>query len=103
MNNENGIKWGPFRLRVPFIHIKLLTGEFLQGLVIAGATALAGAPVVMALGLSFEQAVACSFIASTLITAGPIIFGEPLAPGWVTPALPLVISFFISKGFFDSQ
>ena len=101
MNNENGIKWGPFRLRVPFIHIKLLTGEFLQGLVIAGATALAGAPVVMALGLSFEQAVACSFIASTLITAGPIIFGEPLAPGWVTPALPLVISFFISKGFFD--
>ena len=101
MNNQNGIKWGPFRLRVPFIHIKLLTGEFLQGLVIAGATALAGAPVVMALGLSFEQAVACSFIASTLITAGPIIFGEPLAPGWVTPALPLVISFFMSKGFFD--
>ena len=47
MNNQNGIKWGPFRLRVPFIHIKLLTGEFLQGLVIAGATALAGAPVVM--------------------------------------------------------
>ena len=99
MNNEvtkqNGIKWGPFTLRIPFIHMKFLTGEFLQGLIIAGATALAGAPVVMALGLSFEQAVACCFIASILITSGPIIFGEPLAPGWVTPALPLVIAFFI--------
>ena len=90
---ENGIKWGPFRLRIPFVHMKFLTGEFLQGLIIAGATALAGAPVVMALGLSFEQAVACALIASILITSGPIIFGEPLAPGWVTPALPLVIAF----------
>ena len=61
MNNEvtkkNAIKWGPYTLRIPFIHMKFLTGEFLQGLIIAGATALAGAPVVMALGLSFEQAV----------------------------------------------
>ena len=105
MNNEiikeTGIKWGPFRLRIPFLHMRFLTSEVLQGLVISGATALAGAPVVMALGLSFEQAVACSLIASFLITSGPIIFGEPLAPGWVTPALPLVIAFFISKGFFD--
>ena len=96
-----GIKWGPFTLKIPFIHIKFLTAEFLQGLVISGATAFAGAPVVMALGLSFEEAVACCFIASTLITAGPIIFGEPFAAGWVTPALPLVIAFFMSKGFFD--
>jgi len=107
MNNEitkeTGIKWGPFRLRIPFIHMKFLTGEFLQGLIIAGATALAGAPIAMALGLSFEQAVACALIASILITSGPIIFGEPLAPGWVTPALPLVIAFFISKGFFDGN
>ena len=103
MNKENAIKWGPFRLRIPFIHMKFLTGEFLQGLIIAGATALAGAPIVMALGLSFEQAVACALIASVLITSGPIIFGEPLAPGWVTPALPLVIAFFISKGFFDGN
>tara|TARA_Y200000002_G_scaffold269352_1_gene224053 strand:+ start:2635 stop:4008 length:1374 start_codon:yes stop_codon:yes gene_type:complete len=99
----NGIKWGPFILRIPFIHMKFLTGEFLQGLIISGATALAGAPVVMALGLSFEQAVACCFIASILITSSPIIFGEPLAPGWVTPALPLVMAFFISKGYFDGE
>ena len=23
----NGIKWGPFRLRVPFVHIKFRTAE----------------------------------------------------------------------------
>ena len=97
----NGIKWGPFVLRIPFIHMKFLTGEFLQGLVISGATALAAAPIAMAFGLSFEEAIACCFIASILITSGPIIFGEPLAPGWVTPALPLVLAFFMSKGLFD--
>jgi hypothetical protein len=43
--NKNGIKWGPFTLRIPFIHTKLLTAEFLQGLVISGATALAAAPI----------------------------------------------------------
>ena len=85
---QKGINWGPFTLRIPFIHLTLLPSEFLQGLVISGATAFAGAPIVMALGLDFPEAVACCFIASFLITAGPIIFGEPLAPGWVTPALP---------------
>ena len=76
MNNNkiNGIKWGPFVLRIPFIHMKFLTGEFLQGLVISGATALAAAPIAMAFGLSFEEAIACCFIASILITSGPIIF-----------------------------
>ena len=47
MNNEiikeTGIKWGPFRLRIPFLHMKFLTSEVLQGLVISGATALARA------------------------------------------------------------
>ena len=65
--NNNGIKWGPFRLRIPFIHIKLLPSEFIQGLIISGATALAGAPIVEALGLEFMQAVAVCFIASFLI------------------------------------
>ena len=56
MNNSisNGIKWGPFTLRIPFIHIKFRSGEFLQGLVISGATAFAAAPLGMQLGLTFE-------------------------------------------------
>ena len=82
--NSNGIKWGPFTLRIPFIHMKLLPGEFLQGLVISGATALAAAPVGMALGLTLNEAIAACFISSVLITSSPIIFGEPLAAGWIT-------------------
>ena len=78
MNNEvvkqNGIKWGPFTLRIPFIHMKFLTGEFLQGLIIAGATALAGAPVAMAFVLNFEEALAVCFIASVLITSGRLVY-----------------------------
>ena len=50
-----GIKWGPFTLKIPFIHIKFLTAEFLQGMVISGATAFAGAPVVMALACPLRK------------------------------------------------
>ena len=99
-SKSQGIKWGPFTLRIPFIHIKFRAGEFFQGMVISGATAFAAVPVAMGLGLSFEDGIALSFIAGTLIASGPILFGEPMAPGWITPALPIVIAAFAAKGQF---
>ena len=99
--NNQGIKWGAFTLRIPFIHIKFSAGEFFQGMVISGATAFAAVPVAMGLGLTFEEGVALSFIAGTLIASGPIFFGEPMAPGWITPALPIVIAAFATKGQFN--
>jgi len=30
-----------------------------------------------------------------LLSSAPIVFGEPFAPGWVTPALPLVLAYLI--------
>ena len=98
---NKGISWGPFTLRIPFIHIKFRAGEFFQGMVISGATAFAAVPVAMGLGLSFEEGVALSFVAGTLIASGPIFFGEPMAPGWITPALPIVIAAFATKGQFN--
>ena len=98
---NKGISWGPFTLRIPFIHIKFRAGEFFQGMVISGATAFAAVPVAMGLGLSFEEGVALSFVAGTLIASGPIFFGEPMAPGWITPALPTVIAAFATKGQFN--
>ena len=98
---NKGLKWGPFTLRIPFIHIKFRAAEFFQGLVIAGATAFAAVPIAMGLGLTFEEGVALSFISGTLIGAGPIFFGEPMAPGWVTPAIPIVIAAFAAKGQFN--
>ena len=55
-------------------------------MIISGATAFAGIPIAMGMGLSFEEGVALSFISGTLIAAGPIVFGVPFAPGWITPA-----------------
>jgi len=70
-------------------------------MVISGATAFAAVPVAMGLGLSFEEGVALSFVAGSLIASGPIFFGEPMAPGWITPALPIVIAAFATKGQFN--
>ena len=46
-------------------------------------------------GLGFEEAVAVSMIHSAIIASAIIIFGEPYAPGWITPALPLVLAYVL--------
>ena len=33
-----------------------------------------------------------------LMSASPILFGEPFAPGWVTPVLPLVLATLVPGG-----
>ena len=53
------------------------------------------------MGLTFEEGVAVSLVAGTLIAAGPILFGVPFAPGWVTPAYPIVIGVFATMGYYS--
>ncbi len=91
---STGWQWGPFTFRLPFYHTRLLWTEFAQGIVLTSATGLALVPLMMEfMGLSFEQAITMSFMHGFLIGIASIAFGEPYAPGWVTPALPLVITF----------
>lgn len=93
-----GWRWGPFTFRVPFLHTRLLWPEFLQGFFVSAATGLALVPLMVGFfGLSFEEAVTCSFVHMLLITSAVIVFGEPYAPGWVTPALPLVLAFVLGS------
>jgi hypothetical protein len=93
-----GWRWGPFTFRLPFYHTRFYWQEFLQGLFIAAATSLALVPLMtMFFGLTFEEAVALSMIHSVLIASALIVFGEPYAPGWVTPALPLVLAFVLGN------
>jgi|TARA_Y100001949_G_scaffold169869_1_gene170349 hypothetical protein len=104
MNNKphnKGLRWGPFVARIPFIHIRFRAAEFFQGIAISGATAFAGVPIVMGMGLTFEEGVAVSLIAGTLIAAGPILFGIPFAPGWITPAYPIVLTIFATMGYYS--
>ena len=98
---NKGLRWGPFVARIPFIHIRFRAAEFFQGIAISGATAFAGVPIVMGMGLTFEEGVAVSLIAGTLIAAGPILFGVPFAPGWITPAYPIVLIFFATMGYYS--
>ena len=95
--SRGGLRWGPFTLRIPFVHARWYWSEGLQGTMVAAATGLALVPVMMGyFGLTFEQAVAASFIHSILISSAVFVFGEPYAPGWITPALPLVLTFVIA-------
>ncbi len=91
-----GWHWGPFTFRLPFYHTRLCWPEFLQGLFVSAATGLALIPVMTAyFGFSFEEAVALSLIHAFLIASAVIVFGEPYAGGWITPALPLILAFVI--------
>ncbi|MCI5061662.1 MAG: hypothetical protein MRY71_01795, partial [Algiphilus sp.] len=93
---RKGWRWGLFRFRVPFLHTRLCWPEFLQGTALASATGLALVPMMTThFGLSFEEAVTMSLISGFLLGTAPILFGEPYAPGWVTPALPLVLTFVL--------
>lgn len=93
-----GLRWGVFTLRIPFYHTRVEWPELAQGIFVAGATGLALVPLLIgSFGLTFDEAVACVFIQSVLIASAPIIFGEPFAAGWITPALPLVIAFVLAR------
>jgi len=93
-----GWRWGPFTFRLPFYHTRLYWPEALQGLFVAAATGLSLVPLMtMFFGLTFEEAVALSMLHSILIGSALIFFGEPYAPGWITPALPLVLAFVLGS------
>ncbi|MCB1663573.1 MAG: hypothetical protein H6995_08900 [Pseudomonadales bacterium] len=89
-----GIKWGPFTFRIPVLHTRLEWPELTQGVAITLSTSMALTPLLMiGFGLSFDEAVTVSLIHYLLVSASPIIFGEPYAGGWITPALPLALAY----------
>ncbi len=92
-----GIPWGPFTLRIPFVHFRLEWPEFIQGVIVAGATGLALVPIMHDYFLlSFEVALAVVVIQSLLISLAPLVFGDPYCHGWVTPSIPLVIGMILT-------
>jgi len=101
---QPGIKWGPFTLRVPFIHMRFSLPDMLQGMAVAGATGLALVPYFVALlGLSFEEAVTMAVIHSVLISFSWFLFGDPYAPGWLTPAIPFVVALITAPAYIGNH
>ena len=94
---SGGWRWGQFSLRLPLLHLKVVPSQMLQGLVVASGTSLIMAPVMTGyFGLSFEEALALIMLANTVLCASFLLFGEPFAPGMLTPAFPLVLTFIVS-------
>ncbi|MCH2368408.1 MAG: hypothetical protein MK554_14500 [Planctomycetes bacterium] len=88
-----GIRWGPFTARIPFVHTRAEWPELVQNLVVAGATGLAVVPIFMsAFGMSFDIAVSLCIVQAVILCSAFFLFGDPFCPGWITPALPLVLA-----------
>ena len=97
---QPGVNWGPFTMRIPLIHLRFSLADMLQGLAVAGATGLALVPYFMALlGLGFEEAVVMAMFHSLLISFSWMFFGDPYAPGWLTPAIPFVVAFITAPAY----
>lgn len=101
---QPGISWSWFTLRIPFVHVRLETPELIQGLLVAGATGLAIVPLYIEyFGMSFETAVAMCALQVPVVCSAFLIFGDPYGPGWLTPALPLVLREILSQHDADAR
>ncbi|WP_222928123.1 hypothetical protein [Luteimonas viscosa] len=95
---NGGWRWGPFTFRLPFLHTRPCWPELLQGTLVATATGLALVPILTGyFGMSFEEGIATSLLISTFLVIALWVFGDPYAPGWTTPALPLVLAFVLAR------
>jgi len=81
---------GPFKIRLPFVHLKFEKVDFFQGLLLC-AVCLGAIPMLQEyLGMPFEVAMTVVVLNGILYFAH-ILLGDPVIPGWITPAIPLLI------------
>lgn len=92
---QPGIRWGKFTTRIPGIHVDFSLPEIIQGGLLTAATGGVVAALTMKFfQVPFEVAWAVVLIQLFWLWVVPtVICGEPYAPGWITPALPLVMAF----------
>ncbi|TLS36525.1 hypothetical protein FCL54_15035 [Pseudalkalibacillus caeni] len=86
------IPLGPFKLRLPFIHYKFEWPDYVQGLLMC-AVDLAAIPLMIELlGMPFEVALAVVMLNGLLYLTHHLL-GDPVVPGWITPAIPLIMAY----------
>ena len=84
------IPFGPFKIRIPFIHYRFEWPDYFQGLLMC-AVDLAAIPLIMELlGMPFEAAMAIVILNGILYLTHHLL-GDPSVPGWITPAIPLIM------------
>ena len=98
---------GGFKLRLPFVHYRFELPEFAQGFILVAVALSATAPVIEGtalverfdgnVGLAFQVAVVLVMINALLVLLHTTL-GDPVLPGWMTPAIPLTLAFLASFG-----
>jgi hypothetical protein len=85
-------KLGIFKIRLPFIHYKWSWPEAMQALIMF-VTSLGMIPLLQKyLGLPYEIALTYVLVCGIGFML-PALLGDPLVPGWITPAIPVVVLF----------
>ena len=86
------IPLGKLKLRLPGIHFRWEWADYVQGLIMC-AVCLSIIPVLQdTLGMPFEVALAI-VILNGFLYLWHAHLGDPAVPGWVTPAIPLLIAY----------
>ena len=86
------IPLGVFKLRIPFIHYRFESAEAIQACLMC-ATCLGAIPVLTQyLGVSYEVAWTMVIINGCLYFLHASL-GDPVVPGWITPAIPVVLAY----------
>ena len=101
------IPLGGFKLRLPFIHYRFELPEFAQGFILLAVALSATAPIMEGLhltdflggnaALAFQVAVVIVMINAFGTLLHPTL-GDPVIPGWITPAIPLTLAYLAQYG-----
>nr|WP_263327228.1 DUF3360 domain-containing protein [Neobacillus sp. Marseille-Q6967] len=86
------IPTGPFKLRLPFIHYKFEWPDYVQGLLMCAVDLSAIPLMTELLGMPFEVALAVVILNGLLYLTHHLL-GDPVVPGWITPAIPLIMAY----------
>lgn len=92
MTEQPYIPAGIFKIRIPFIHYRWELSECLQAILMC-ATCLGAIPILQeVLGVPYEVAWSMVIINGLFYNLHSLL-GDPVVPGWITPAVPLVTAF----------
>lgn len=83
---------GPFKIRLPFIHYRWEAAETVQALIMF-VVSLGMIPLLeQYLGVPYDVALAFVVVCGVGFML-PNLLGVPFVPGWITPAIPVVLLF----------
>lgn len=83
---------GPFKIRLPFVHYRFEWPDYVQGLLMCAVDLGAITLLTDHLGMPFDVALAVVVLNGLLYLTHHLL-GDPVIPGWITPAVPLLVLF----------